>query len=264
MDRYKDFYYILGVTKESSLEDIKKAYRKLSLKFHPDKNEGDIFFAERFKEIQRAYEILSDNTARQAYDKQYSHNFDSSNNFNNSNFLPEIVYFNANKNYFEYDEEITFQWKTINSNKVSIKPFGAVSPIGQKTYKIRDFKNESLKFELIAENTNIERKASKVLHLSNSTYRELYNFFRLKIQSESNTKNTHQFKHKEQSTAERRITYQTDKGPVQVLPNHNYVHPTYGEKAYLNGQPAPDGKYKFGFLWYVHISQGVITKFSFF
>jgi len=51
----KDYYYILGINQTSGLEEIKKAYRKLSFKFHPDKNDGDVFFTERFKEIQEAY-----------------------------------------------------------------------------------------------------------------------------------------------------------------------------------------------------------------
>ena len=58
----KDYYYILGLEKGSSLDDIKKAYRKLSKKFHPDKNDGDKFFEARFKEIQEAYEYLTKNT----------------------------------------------------------------------------------------------------------------------------------------------------------------------------------------------------------
>ena len=54
----KDYYYILGIKPNASTDEIKKAYRKLSLKFHPDKNDGDKFFEERFKEINEAYENL--------------------------------------------------------------------------------------------------------------------------------------------------------------------------------------------------------------
>lgn len=54
----KDYYYLLGVSKETTIEDIKSAYRKLSLKFHPDKNVGDKYFEERFKEINEAYEYI--------------------------------------------------------------------------------------------------------------------------------------------------------------------------------------------------------------
>ena len=62
------------MTPKASSDEIKKAYRKLSIKFHPDKNDGDSFFEERFKEIQEAYEILSNAARRTAYDLQYVQN----------------------------------------------------------------------------------------------------------------------------------------------------------------------------------------------
>lgn len=63
-----DLYAVLGVKENYSQAEIKNAYRKLSKKFHPDVNNSDKFFEERFKEIQRAYEILSDPTKRKRYD----------------------------------------------------------------------------------------------------------------------------------------------------------------------------------------------------
>jgi molecular chaperone DnaJ len=67
----KDYYDILGVSKESSKEEIKKAYRKLVKKYHPDVNKEDDA-EEKFKEVQEAYEVLSDESKRSAYD-QYGH-----------------------------------------------------------------------------------------------------------------------------------------------------------------------------------------------
>jgi len=64
----KDYYYILGIARNASQDEIKKAYRKLSTKFHPDKNDGDKFFEERFKDINEAYETLVDDTRRKIYD----------------------------------------------------------------------------------------------------------------------------------------------------------------------------------------------------
>jgi DnaJ domain len=64
----KDYYYILGLTADVSKDEIKKAYRKLSVKFHPDKNDGDKFFEERFKDINEAYETLVDDIKRKIYD----------------------------------------------------------------------------------------------------------------------------------------------------------------------------------------------------
>jgi len=64
----KDYYYILGLPRNATKEEIKTAYRKLSIKFHPDKNDGDKFFEERFKDIQEAYDTLSDDAKRKIYD----------------------------------------------------------------------------------------------------------------------------------------------------------------------------------------------------
>ncbi|MEN3342962.1 MAG: molecular chaperone DnaJ [Actinomycetota bacterium] len=65
----KTLYDTLGVAKNASQDEIKKAYRKLARRYHPDKNAGDQEAEERFKEVQQAYDVLSDAEKRQAYDR---------------------------------------------------------------------------------------------------------------------------------------------------------------------------------------------------
>src|SRR3954466_8717446 len=68
----RDFYEVLGVKRDASPDEIKKAYRQLALKNHPDKNPGDPEAEQRFKEGAEAYEVLSDQGKRQSYDR-YGH-----------------------------------------------------------------------------------------------------------------------------------------------------------------------------------------------
>ena len=66
---YKDYYKILGVERNASEDDIRKAYRKLAMQYHPDRNPNDKQAEERFKEINEAYQVLSDSQKRTHYDR---------------------------------------------------------------------------------------------------------------------------------------------------------------------------------------------------
>ena len=68
----RDYYEVLEVSKTATSDEIKKAYRKLAIKYHPDKNPGNKEAEEKFKEATEAYEVLIDDKKRQAYD-QFGH-----------------------------------------------------------------------------------------------------------------------------------------------------------------------------------------------
>ena len=68
----QDYYEILGVERDATDKDIKKAYRRVAMKHHPDRNDGDTASEEKFKEANEAYEVLSDQQKRDAYDR-YGH-----------------------------------------------------------------------------------------------------------------------------------------------------------------------------------------------
>ena len=89
----KNYYNILNINKDASYDDIKKAYYKLALKYHPDKNKDDNA-EEKFKEISEAYEILSDENKRLSYDN----NNLNINTFSNANDIFNKVFQNHNFN----------------------------------------------------------------------------------------------------------------------------------------------------------------------
>jgi molecular chaperone DnaJ len=96
----KDYYELLGVSRTAALDEIKKSYRKLAMKYHPDKNPGDAAAEAKFKEISEAYEVLSDTNKRQQYD-QYGHDgvksafgpggFDFSRDFTHMSDLQDVL-----------------------------------------------------------------------------------------------------------------------------------------------------------------------------
>ncbi|WP_262148140.1 J domain-containing protein [Chryseobacterium foetidum] len=144
----KDYYYFLGISRDASDEDIKKSYRKLSLKYHPDKNQNDVFFADRFKEIQEAYETLSDKGRRITYDQ----NLESLQKSFRYTVPPSIKTFSANKIHAKKGEEIIITWQTQNTDVVKVLPFGLEKAYGERVFKITEFKNG--KFQLLLHATN--------------------------------------------------------------------------------------------------------------
>lgn len=107
----EDLYKILNVEKNASAEEIKKAYRNLAFKFHPDRNPGDKSAEENFKKINEAYSVLGDEIKRRQYD-QYNMNGFSENFQQNGGFYqgdPFADFFN-NRNY-----QYTYTYSSKNS-----------------------------------------------------------------------------------------------------------------------------------------------------
>ncbi|ADQ81870.1 J domain-containing protein [Riemerella anatipestifer] len=154
----KNYYYFLGISEEATSEDIKKAYRKLSLKYHPDKNENDSFFVERFREVQEAYEVLINSSSRSLYDQklaQIQQNI-------KSDQPPYIKTFHANKLRVKKGEEIILNWQTQNADVIKIIPFGLVKNYGEKRVKITQFDaNGECKILLNATNTLLQKTVAK-------------------------------------------------------------------------------------------------------
>ena len=145
----KDYYYFLGIPQNASAEDIKKAYRKLSLKYHPDKNENDVYFSDRFKEVKEAYEILTNPDRKTIYDQ----NLSSQQRNVKSILPPKIKNFSASKIRAQKDEEITIYWDTYDADLVKIVPFGLEKPNGERTIRIKEFDSNG-KFQILLHATN--------------------------------------------------------------------------------------------------------------
>ncbi|MFB9121603.1 J domain-containing protein [Bergeyella porcorum] len=153
----KNYYYFLGIDYNASDEDIKKAYRKLSMKYHPDKNEGDDFFVERFREVQEAYEVLIDAERR----KMYNASFENALKTQRSTLPPEIQSFSVDKIRVKKGEPITIYWKTTNADVVKIMPFGLEKPSGERTFKITEFNDGKFQLLLHAQNTMLRKTVVK-------------------------------------------------------------------------------------------------------
>jgi len=107
----RDYYEVLGIIKSASAEEIKKAYRKSALKYHPDKNKGNKASEEKFKEASEAYHVLSDKERRQNYD-QFGHAaFEGAggrggfSNFDFSNIFSDIFGSDPFDDFFEEVDE---------------------------------------------------------------------------------------------------------------------------------------------------------------
>ena len=104
-----EYYKILGLEKDANNKDIKKAYHKLAVKYHPDKNNGDPVAIKKFKEIAHAYEVLSDEKKRKEYDL-------FGNEYRNLSIDPMEIF----KNIFSDINRPPFHQGIFNNNEMSL------------------------------------------------------------------------------------------------------------------------------------------------
>lgn len=171
----KDYYYFLGILPNATAEDIKKAYRKLSLKYHPDKTDNDDFFKNRFREVREAYETLINEDSRKIYDQNFSLPKYQSRN----NLPPFIKSFSANKIRVKKGDEIIINWQTQNADLVKILPFGLEKSYGERTFKINEFVDGKFQILLHATNSVIQKTSVKGI-----TITEVFENDREKIKAE--------------------------------------------------------------------------------
>lgn len=178
----KDYYYILGLSAQATSDEIKTAYRKLSTKFHPDKNGGDTFFEERFKEIHEAYDTLSRPDRRVNYDRAYGQRFSQSGTSHNAtapnytNFYPTIESFTASPSKIYDGDEVEFSWNVFNADSIQIEKIGNVPAKGKKRIKISGLRSsKSISLSLSATNTHIGKSEKGSVEIINQAYEDIAN-----------------------------------------------------------------------------------------
>jgi len=149
MPQYIDYYSVLGLNKNATSEEIKSAYRKLALKYHPDRNPGNKEAEAKFKEINEAYEVLSDPEKKKKYDnlgQNWQDNYDFNQSYDNNNY--------QYRQYSDFSEFEGFSdfFKTI---------FGNSDFFSSKSYKNkRKFEDDDFAF-----NPNLDMEAEITLSI---------------------------------------------------------------------------------------------------
>lgn len=180
-----NYYQVLGVESTATSDEIKKAYRKLSKKFHPDVNGGDPYFENLFKQIQQAYEVLSDVNSRNEYDRVQRRTSEQSSREYYDREDPVIFSFQVDQLLFYSGDELEFSWNISHADHVVLQPFNLdVSSRNNARLKINNYNEPYFKATLIATNTNTSRSVRKELVLENKVF---YNFKNQQQSSESST-----------------------------------------------------------------------------
>ena len=142
---YKDYYAILGVPRNATQEEIKRAYRRLALKYHPDRNPGNKTAEEKFKEISEAYEVLSDPEKRAIYDT-YGYSGLKSSGYKGFEDISDI--FKTFSDIFEEFFDFSFEEKAYTKSKDGSDISYEVVIDFEDLFKDKKIKLEIEKFEI--------------------------------------------------------------------------------------------------------------------
>ncbi|MDH3004234.1 MAG: J domain-containing protein [Candidatus Shikimatogenerans sp. JK-2022] len=149
----KDYYNILGVSRDATIEDIKKAYRKLAIKYHPDKNPNNKKEAEeKFKEAAEAYSVLSDNNKRKQYDK-YGNTSSYNTDYENINMNIDDIFSNFGDIFsddFDNFTEFGFNRTKKKVKKIKGSNLKIVIPYTLEDIYIGIYKNIKIKRMILA------------------------------------------------------------------------------------------------------------------
>ncbi len=160
-----DYYKILGVNKNASAGEIKKAYRKLAMKYHPDHTKGNKAAEEKFKQISEAYAVLSDKEKRQQYDTFGSAGFQQ-------RFSQEDIF--SNFDFGNVFKEFGFGGTNIfgNQGRGQRFSFGGNSPFGNHSRQTQRMKGSDIEYELPLTLKEVLEGTSKTISLQNGTRAE--------------------------------------------------------------------------------------------
>ncbi|WP_430612828.1 DnaJ domain-containing protein [Flavobacterium sp. JP2137] len=177
----KDYYKTLGIPRTATTAEIKSAYRKLSLLYHPDRNNGEDKFNALFSEINEAYQTLYSADKRSNYDQLWANKGSRprqdyrSYQQEQSYIQPIIERFYVDKIFFRPGEIVTITWNVLHAHTIELRPFGFVEAQGVKKIKINQ-SNLHLEINLIAFNQVSKRYYSSRILLENINHPQSQNY----------------------------------------------------------------------------------------
>jgi curved DNA-binding protein CbpA len=168
----REYYSVLGVDKNAAESEIISAYRKLAAKFHPDANGNDNFFAERYREVQEAYNVLISPAKRAAYDSSLDPKFAQTIEIFKDKEKPIVTFFEISKKIISETEPVTLRWQTIHASNIFIDLIGKVDAEGTKILRIPFENKETLRITISAKNDFLNESASKFIEIKNKDFQE--------------------------------------------------------------------------------------------